>query len=205
MRVSRLRRPMRRSARDLHFSSGQSHFFQAPHHRPQSTTLRASTLRPRAAAEAASPAVEPRLRPRPEPRLSREGPAHDHAGFQAADRQAAGPPGEVRRPDAGLRRGAGIEGASTMRKQELMFAILNSWPRATSEIMGAGVLEVLPTASASCAPESNYLAGPDDIYVSPRRSAASPAHRRHGRGPDPLAPRTASAISPSSKVNISTI
>ncbi|MBL9011036.1 MAG: transcription termination factor Rho [Alphaproteobacteria bacterium] len=61
-----------------------------------------------------------------------------------------------------------IEGASTMRKQELMFAILKALAESDIEIMGAGVLEVLPDGFGFLrSPESNYLAGPDDIYVSP--------------------------------------
>ena len=61
-----------------------------------------------------------------------------------------------------------IEGASTMRKQELMFAILKALAESDIEIGGVGVLEVLPDGFGFLrSPESNYLAGPDDIYVSP--------------------------------------
>jgi len=46
---------------------------------------------------------------------------------------------------------------------------------------------VLSDGFAFCArPESNYLSGPDDIYVSPSQSAASACVPRHRRGPDPL-------------------
>lgn len=61
-----------------------------------------------------------------------------------------------------------IESASSMRKQELMFAILKALAESDIEISGVGVLEVLPDGFGFLrSPESNYLAGPDDIYVSP--------------------------------------
>jgi transcription termination factor Rho len=59
-------------------------------------------------------------------------------------------------------------GASTMRKQDLMFAILKVEAENGEEIVGLGTIEVLPDGFGFLrAPESNYLAGPDDIYVSP--------------------------------------
>jgi transcription termination factor Rho len=62
----------------------------------------------------------------------------------------------------------GVEGASTMRKQDLMFAILKVEAENGEEIVGLGTIEVLPDGFGFLrAPESNYLAGPDDIYVSP--------------------------------------
>jgi len=61
-----------------------------------------------------------------------------------------------------------IENASSMRKQDMMFAILKELAERNVEIMGAGVLETLPDGFGFLrSPESNYLAGPDDIYVSP--------------------------------------
>jgi len=61
-----------------------------------------------------------------------------------------------------------IENASSMRKQDMMFAILKELAERNVEIMGAGVLEVLQDGFGFLrSPESNYLAGPDDIYVSP--------------------------------------
>ncbi|HAJ46808.1 MAG TPA: transcription termination factor Rho [Alphaproteobacteria bacterium] len=61
-----------------------------------------------------------------------------------------------------------IENASTMRKQDMMFAILKQLADQEVEITGAGVVEVLPDGFGFLrAPESNYLPGPDDIYVSP--------------------------------------
>jgi len=61
-----------------------------------------------------------------------------------------------------------IENASTLRKQDMMFAILKETAVQGASIYGAGVLEVLPDGFGFLrSPESNYLAGPDDIYVSP--------------------------------------
>jgi len=62
----------------------------------------------------------------------------------------------------------GIEGISTMRKQELIFAILKAYKEKDSNLRGSGVLEVLPDGFGFLrAPDYNYLPGPDDIYVSP--------------------------------------
>ncbi|MBU6208092.1 MAG: Rho termination factor N-terminal domain-containing protein, partial [Alphaproteobacteria bacterium] len=62
----------------------------------------------------------------------------------------------------------GIEGASTLRKQDIMFAILKAEAENGTQIMGVGTIEVLADGFGFLrAPESNYLAGPDDIYVSP--------------------------------------
>ena len=64
----------------------------------------------------------------------------------------------------------GIEGASTLRKQELMFSILKVQAENGDEIMGMGTIEVLPDGFGFLrSPEANYLAGPDDIYVSPNQ------------------------------------
>ncbi|MFN8947194.1 MAG: transcription termination factor Rho [Alphaproteobacteria bacterium] len=61
-----------------------------------------------------------------------------------------------------------IENASAMRKQDMMFAILKQLAEQAVEITGSGVVEVLPDGFGFLrAPESNYLPGPDDIYVSP--------------------------------------
>jgi transcription termination factor Rho len=62
----------------------------------------------------------------------------------------------------------GIEAASTMRKQDLMFGILKNLADQGTAIFGDGVLEILQDGFGFLrAPESNYLPGPDDIYVSP--------------------------------------
>src|SRR5689334_13538660 len=61
-----------------------------------------------------------------------------------------------------------VENASTMRKQELMFAILKQLADKDIEITGEGVVEVLPDGFGFLrSPDANYLPGPDDIYVSP--------------------------------------
>lgn len=61
-----------------------------------------------------------------------------------------------------------IENASTMRKQELLFAILKSEAENGEIITGGGVLEILQDGFGFLrSPDANYLAGPDDIYVSP--------------------------------------
>ena len=61
-----------------------------------------------------------------------------------------------------------IENASTMRKQDLMFAILKSMAEKGTDIIGSGVVEVLPDGFGFLrSPDANYLPGPDDIYVSP--------------------------------------
>ena len=61
-----------------------------------------------------------------------------------------------------------IENASTLRKQDMMFAILKQMAENDVPISGAGVLEILQDGFGFLrSPESNYLAGPADIYVSP--------------------------------------
>ena len=61
-----------------------------------------------------------------------------------------------------------IENASTLRKQEMMFAILERLAQQDISIYGSGVLEIMHDGFGFLrAPESNYLPGPDDIYVSP--------------------------------------
>ncbi len=61
-----------------------------------------------------------------------------------------------------------IEGYSSMRKQELIFAILKAQGDADGKLYGSGVLEVLQDGFGFLrAPDYNYLPGPDDIYVSP--------------------------------------
>lgn len=61
-----------------------------------------------------------------------------------------------------------VENANTLRKQELMFAILKQLATRDVEIIGEGVVEVLPDGFGFLrSPDANYLPGPDDIYVSP--------------------------------------
>src|ERR1700760_3603079 len=62
----------------------------------------------------------------------------------------------------------GVEGAASMRGQELMFAILQKVAAADEIITGIGTIEVIPDGFGYLrSPEANYLPGPDDIYVSP--------------------------------------
>ena len=64
--------------------------------------------------------------------------------------------------------GVEVENASTMRKQELMFAILKQLAAKDIDITGIGVVEVLQDGFGFLrSPDANYLPGPDDIYVSP--------------------------------------
>jgi transcription termination factor Rho len=61
-----------------------------------------------------------------------------------------------------------VENASAMRKQDMLFAILKELADREVEITGGGVMEVLSDGFGFLrSPESNYLPGPDDIYVSP--------------------------------------
>ena len=61
-----------------------------------------------------------------------------------------------------------VENASTLRKQELMFAILKELAENDVDITGEGVVEILPDGFGFLrSPDANYLPGPDDIYVSP--------------------------------------
>ncbi|MFZ5447404.1 MAG: transcription termination factor Rho [Thermodesulfobacteriota bacterium] len=69
---------------------------------------------------------------------------------------------------ASLARDLSVEGAAGMRKQELIFAILQAQVEKNGVISGGGVLEILPDGFGFLrAQDYNYLPGPDDIYVSP--------------------------------------
>jgi len=62
----------------------------------------------------------------------------------------------------------GVENVNSMLKQEMVFAILKRMAEQGEEITGAGVIEVLQDGFGFLRyPEANYLAGPDDIYVTP--------------------------------------
>ncbi|MXW92225.1 MAG: transcription termination factor Rho [Rhodospirillaceae bacterium] len=82
-----------------------------------------------------------------------------------------------------------IEAASTLRKQELLFAILKELSAQDTPIIGQGTLEVLPDGFGFLrSVEANYLPGPDDIYVSPgqvRKFSLRSGDTVHGpiRGP----------------------
>ena len=69
----------------------------------------------------------------------------------------------------------GVESASTLRKQDLLFAILKEQAENGEQVMGIGTIEVLQDGFGFLrSPEANYLAGPDDIYISPNQV------RKHG-------------------------
>lgn len=64
----------------------------------------------------------------------------------------------------------GVENASALRKQDLLFAILKELAEEEVEIIGSGVLEILPDGFGFLrSADANYLAGPDDIYCSPQQ------------------------------------
>ena len=66
---------------------------------------------------------------------------------------------------------AGIEGANRLRKQELIFALLKNQAKKGESIYGDGALEVLPDGFGFLrSPDTSYLAGTDDIYVSPSQT-----------------------------------
>ena len=67
-----------------------------------------------------------------------------------------------------MAKGLSVEGASGLRKQDLIFAILQAQTEKTGLIFGEGVLEILPDGFGFLrSPNYSYLPGPDDIYVSP--------------------------------------
>jgi len=69
---------------------------------------------------------------------------------------------------AQIARDFNVEGAANMRKQEMIFAVLQAQAAKNGSILGEGVLEILPDGFGFLrAPDYNYLPGPDDIYISP--------------------------------------
>jgi transcription termination factor Rho len=69
---------------------------------------------------------------------------------------------------AALAKDLNVEGAANMRRQELIFGILQAQAEKNGFIYGEGVLEILPDGFGFLrSPDYNYLPGPDDIYVSP--------------------------------------
>ncbi|RMF25183.1 MAG: transcription termination factor Rho [Deltaproteobacteria bacterium] len=76
--------------------------------------------------------------------------------------------GKTAKELAEIARDLGVEGVANMRKQELIFAILQAQAEKSGNVYGEGVLEILPDGFGFLrAPDSNYLPGPDDIYISP--------------------------------------
>lgn len=67
-----------------------------------------------------------------------------------------------------MARDMGVQGSSAMRKQDLIFALLQAHSEQGGVVYGFGVLETLPDGFGFLrAPDYNYLPGPDDVYVSP--------------------------------------
>jgi transcription termination factor Rho len=97
----------------------------------------------------------------------------------ASEARPDGKPDDVKLDLAGLKdmsiselthiaKDMGIEGATGLRKQELIFKVLAAQTEKSGLIFSEGVLETLPDGFGFLrAPEYNYLPGPDDIYVSP--------------------------------------
>ena len=99
-----------------------------------------------------------------------------------------------------------VENPAGMRKQDLIFKILQAQTEREGLIFGEGVLEILPDGFGFLrAPEYNYLPGPRrHLRLAVADPPLQPAHRRHGLRPDPPAARRASATSPCSRSRRST-
>ncbi|MGB7405208.1 MAG: transcription termination factor Rho [Pacificimonas sp.] len=99
----------------------------------------------------------------------------------------------------------GVEGASTLRKQDLLFGILKAEAEEGTDIMGRGTIEVLQDGFGFLrSPEANYLAGPDDIYVSPqfvRKHAMRTGDTIEGQIRDPQDGERYFALTSVSKIN----
>ena len=78
-----------------------------------------------------------------------------------------------------------VENAGGLRKQDLLFAILKAQTEKRGKVYAEGVLETLPDGFGFLrAPDQNYLAGPDDIYVSPSQIKSLRSAHRATRFPD---------------------
>jgi len=119
--------------------------------------------------------AEPAAAPTPIPAMEPMGPGH-HRRKQAAQGVKNGTPtlDLVELKDMSIQKlnqvakDMGIQGAAGLRKQELIFKILQTQAEKSGLIFSEGVLECLPDGFGFLrAPEYNYLPGPDDVYVSP--------------------------------------
>jgi transcription termination factor Rho len=131
--------------------------------------------------EAAKPVEAPPVEPKPVEQMPPPAGPHENLGFQRRKQQAAqsakaGTPtlDLVELKDMSIQnlnevaKGMGIAGAAGLRKQELIFKILQTQAEKSGLIFSEGVLECLPDGFGFLrAPEYNYLPGPDDVYVSP--------------------------------------
>ena len=118
------------------------------------------------AAPAAAPAPAAATETKPQPQQ------HSRRGadaLQAAETLDIRMLKEMKLPDLSrTARDLGVENATGMRKQDLIFGILQAQTEKSGLIFSEGVLECLPDGFGFLrAPEYNYLPGPDDIYVSP--------------------------------------
>jgi transcription termination factor Rho len=116
-------------------------------------------------AEPAPVAAKPADEAKPHPAPSRRG----ADALQAAETLDIRMLKEMKLPDLSrTARELGVENATGMRKQDLIFGILQAQTEKSGLIFSEGVLECLPDGFGFLrAPEYNYLPGPDDIYVSP--------------------------------------
>ncbi len=128
-----------------------------------------------APADGPSPeAVSTEVRPPAAPTPAAPGDA-DTAPAQIESQPAAGPPVDLAtlkeltiQQLSALGQELKVEGAAGMRKHDLIFRILQQQTEKSGFLFAEGVLEILPDGYGFLrAPESNYVAGPDDIYVSP--------------------------------------
>ena len=104
-----------------------------------------------------------------------------------------------------MARDLGVEGAAGMKKHDLIFKILQSQTEKSGLIFAEGVLETLPDGYGFLrAPESNYLPGPDDIYVSPSQIRKFDLRTGDTVSGQVRRPRRASATSRSSRSRPST-
>jgi transcription termination factor Rho len=117
----------------------------------------------------ASEPVEPSVAEEPEPVAPRRAENGNGKKQQAAETLDIRMLKDMKLPDLSkLAKELGVENASGMRKQDLIFGILQVQTEKSGLIFSEGVLECLPDGFGFLrAPEYNYLPGPDDIYVSP--------------------------------------
>jgi transcription termination factor Rho len=153
--------------------------------KPEAMKPEAAKPEPAKAVEVKPVEAKPAEAPPAEPKPAEQGPPpagpHDNLGFQRRKQQAAqsakaGTPtlDLVELKDMSIQnlnevaKGMGIAGAAGLRKQELIFKILQTQAEKSGLIFSEGVLECLPDGFGFLrAPEYNYLPGPDDVYVSP--------------------------------------
>jgi len=125
-----------------------------------------ANARTRSEVEGAEVKAEPRAEPSPNHKKSRSSAAGELASSNGLNLSSlkAKKIAEL----ASIGKGFSIESAANMRRQDLIFAILQAQTEKNGYVYGEGVLETLPDGFGFLrAPDYNYLPGPDDIYVSP--------------------------------------